>query len=368
MTVAFDAFSTSGEDSDDLSWTHTPSGTPKGVTVEIAQTDGADDQVSGVTYGAVPMTRQAFYNKGQAGQDNDFAVYIYSLTSSVPTGAQTVAVTRSATGDFMVGYARTYTTASGDTEVVDVDGLNSSGSAGDNDSTLNLGGKTCAVSQVCSGGDPTSPTNQWTPLTGWTEDNETYVDSDDNVASFSYDTIGSSDVTFGADATPTTWVVAAIAIAEAAAGGGLTVAATKTSMSLAAKTGFTNLTFPATKASASLTAKDADFIYDFTAEALKAAVSISPRDAETLASLLVNAAKASLTLTAKDAEGQTNITIDAVKQTLSLTAKDAEHSVTVTVAALKASLSLIGKTGSLAGVVQAINSTFKRYRRVGRER
>lgn len=220
MTIGFDAFSTSGEDSNALAWDHTPSGTPKGVIVGLAQTDGADDQVSGATYGAVSMTRQAFYNISQAGQDNDFAAYLYSLLSSVPTGVQEVAVSRSATGDFIVGYCQTFTTAANDTEIVDVDGLDSAGGSGDNDGTLSLGGDTAAVVQVCAGGDPASPTDQWAPLTDWTEDDETYVDTDDNVAFMSYDTIGSSDVTFGADSTPVYWVIAAVAIKEAAGGGG----------------------------------------------------------------------------------------------------------------------------------------------------
>ena len=52
---AFDAVSCIGADTDsntgDLSWTHTPVGTPRGVIVLVAQNVANGDEVDGVTYG-----------------------------------------------------------------------------------------------------------------------------------------------------------------------------------------------------------------------------------------------------------------------------------------------------------------------------
>ena len=72
-----------------FSWTHTPVGTPRGVAVIVVQ-ENAPDQVSGVTYGGVAMTRvRADINAtAEIGR-----VYIYFLGSGIPIGAQTVVVT-----------------------------------------------------------------------------------------------------------------------------------------------------------------------------------------------------------------------------------------------------------------------------------
>ena len=96
MAVAHDALSRSSTsfDNNDVSWTHTPVGTPRGVVVLIAQEGGATDEVSGVTYGGVAMTRvrREVRATAEAGQ-----VWIYFLGSGVPSGAQTVAVSLNTT-------------------------------------------------------------------------------------------------------------------------------------------------------------------------------------------------------------------------------------------------------------------------------
>lgn len=97
MTIAFDATTeaTAGT-SDPMEWTHTPSGTPRGVFVGIVRNTGSgQDEVSGVTYGGVSMTRvpnstaddKADDSAGETGSS-----YMYFLGSSIPTGDQTVSI------------------------------------------------------------------------------------------------------------------------------------------------------------------------------------------------------------------------------------------------------------------------------------
>lgn len=87
MAIAFDASSESNGVGD-FSWTHTPSGTPKGVVVLLSG-DSFEDDVVGVTYGGVAMSRvnYAFVNSGE-----DTSSWAYFLGSNIPTGAQTVAI------------------------------------------------------------------------------------------------------------------------------------------------------------------------------------------------------------------------------------------------------------------------------------
>jgi hypothetical protein len=93
VAVAYDAASrsTTGFDNNTVSWTHTPVGTPKGVTVIVA-IEGASDQIASVTYGGVAMTRKrtAHRTTAEAG-----GVFGYFLGSGIPTGPQTVQVTTS---------------------------------------------------------------------------------------------------------------------------------------------------------------------------------------------------------------------------------------------------------------------------------
>lgn len=90
MAIAFDA-SSSFDITGSGSGTHTPAGTPRGVVVCIAEDIGTTDVISGVTYGGTAMTRLAYVANDFGNETN--SVYIYFLGASIPTGAQTVAVT-----------------------------------------------------------------------------------------------------------------------------------------------------------------------------------------------------------------------------------------------------------------------------------
>jgi len=114
VTLVFDAASIVARGPTERSWTHTPNGTPRAILVYIGQNVGSGDEVTGVTYGGVAMTR-ARYLAGVSG-DEDGAVYAYFLGASVPTGPQTVVVSVDATGSDKGAVALSYT-ASADVEV-----------------------------------------------------------------------------------------------------------------------------------------------------------------------------------------------------------------------------------------------------------
>jgi len=101
----------------DASWSHAASGTAKGVVVVITQPLSSADEVSGVTYGGVALSRQKFQQRTVTEQ---MAVYIYFLGSGIPTGTQTVAVTLTTqTAAAKHGMAFTMTAAAGNNTAVD---------------------------------------------------------------------------------------------------------------------------------------------------------------------------------------------------------------------------------------------------------
>lgn len=90
MAAAFDAAANSAN-STDPSWTHTPVGTPRGIVVLVIQQAGSLETVT-ATYGGVSMTALTVID-GSAASEPAW-IYPFILTSgSIPTGAQTVAVT-----------------------------------------------------------------------------------------------------------------------------------------------------------------------------------------------------------------------------------------------------------------------------------
>lgn len=128
MALALDtniAFPAGGTTSDATTgtrtWTHTPVGTPRGVLVLIVIAAAATDVVTGATYGGVAMARVRAHIDA-AGEPG--GAWAYFLGSGVPTGAQTVGVTRTGTNP-MTCQSTTFT-ASNNTDVVA-----SSGIAGD---------------------------------------------------------------------------------------------------------------------------------------------------------------------------------------------------------------------------------------------
>lgn len=118
--VAIDALSeshtgTTGSASEaSFGWTHTPVGTPAGVVVCTFVNSSADDATA-VSYGASSMAAVTGGRAVSTGSEPGDAK-VWLLGSSVPTGAQTVTVTR--TNNATVMYALAWTvTAGGDTDV-----------------------------------------------------------------------------------------------------------------------------------------------------------------------------------------------------------------------------------------------------------
>lgn len=120
MAVAHDAVATVLQTTDP-SWTHTPAGTPAGVIVLVIQDGGTEETVS-CTYGGTAMT--ALTPVDGSGVSEPGWIYPFFLGASVPTGAQTVAVTGSGAQD--MGAASYTVTAGGDVEVDDENTLISS--------------------------------------------------------------------------------------------------------------------------------------------------------------------------------------------------------------------------------------------------
>lgn len=206
MAVAFDAVSNVAAGTGNLSWTHTPVGTPRGVKVDIVE-NGGTNGVSSVTYGGVAMELVAVNAKssGEAG-----TVVTYFLGRSIPTGAQTVSVTVS---DAVSKRAVAITvTAASDTCWVSTDFSIGSDSLANPSSTLNLLGKTCFVSLALHSGQ--GATTGITQLTGWTNRLEHDFGAQMG-AWYNYNTISTADVACGWTQTADDAVMISLAITEA---------------------------------------------------------------------------------------------------------------------------------------------------------
>lgn len=199
MTIAYDAVSdgytspiipyTAGNQS----WTHTPVGTPRGILVFIAQGfEAATDVITGVTYGGVAMTRVAVTTTAPT---DPVRSYAYFLGSSIPTGAQTVAVTASS-GTYKWSGHCVSMTAAADTEVqVSAAHMETlSANPFDWSGTLALSGATCFVAEIVSACENV-PTNI-APLAGWSKLSSCDYGSESS-ALLTYDTVGSADLTYG---------------------------------------------------------------------------------------------------------------------------------------------------------------------------
>ena len=199
MAIAYDsAFnSTQSLTADPITVSCTPVGTPRGVLCYIhGVTSG--DQVSGVTYGGVAMTETADSPLLKATPEL-ISTCAFLLGSSVPTGVQDCVVTRTGSNSMYVGVV--LYTASTDIEVVDTGTVSADVGAGAGLSSnpnisLVLSSRTCAVAVGFGGGG--SAVTAITPRASWTARGE-YDHGSQVAGTYTYDTIGSSDVTAGWD-------------------------------------------------------------------------------------------------------------------------------------------------------------------------
>jgi len=210
--VAFDAFSASTGGTGNLSWTHTVGGTARGVVVFVpfwSTAGGAADEVTTATYGGTAMT-EASCSPILLDGTEDTGNHAFFLGASIPTGNQTVAVTTTAVNQNRIGYAVTVT-GSADTELVDCEVVNNDNLANPS-VTLSLTGRTSFAMLAAGSGVNTIVTDA-TPLTNWTSRNENDAGTGGMLA-YTYDIIGSADVTAGFTVTANRVSMIAVAISE----------------------------------------------------------------------------------------------------------------------------------------------------------
>lgn len=120
MAITFDAGGTTGitrtDTSNPMTWTHTPSGTPRGAVVGFMHGASTTDHVQSVTWGGVNMTRivRAVDTATEPG-----AAELWFLGTGIPTGLQTISASlASATTDDILSASFVINAAS-DTQVID---------------------------------------------------------------------------------------------------------------------------------------------------------------------------------------------------------------------------------------------------------
>jgi len=212
VSVLKDAFSASAEGTTDLSWTHTPVGSPKGVCVLVVMPISATDQVASVTYGGVALTEIALSPLLKAAAEAG-GVHGFFLGLGIPTGPQTVLVTVSGAATKRAG-CYTVTADTSRTSVVDTTTI-SSDSLLNPSGTLSLGGIECFCCEVFMSGQNNVLTG-CAPLTNWTGDLE-WDPGNAGGCWYSYNIIGTSDVTMGYTSTAEDCILLAVAIRQNAA-------------------------------------------------------------------------------------------------------------------------------------------------------
>lgn len=110
--------STGSANQTSFSWTHTQTGTPRGVLVFVHVTNSSTDTVTGVTYGTVALTRIP----GGAAIDaagEPIRADLFFAGKGLPAGNQTVTVSRNNNGNIMYATVATVTAAT-DTNVTGI--------------------------------------------------------------------------------------------------------------------------------------------------------------------------------------------------------------------------------------------------------
>ena len=208
MTVAFDAFSEVAAGTGTLTWDHDPVGTPRAVIVMVVQDDGTTDSVTTVTYDGTSMVEVTgsplLKSSGEPG-----GVHIFFLGASVPT-TDPAEIVVSRNGTITARAAAITLTAADDTEVVDTSTLSSDSQANPS-LTVSLAGRTSFVAEAFFSGR--GAITQLTPLTFWTDQLEHDFGAT-TAGWYTFDTVGSTDVTAGYSAGGDDVVLIALAVSE----------------------------------------------------------------------------------------------------------------------------------------------------------
>lgn len=169
------------------------------------------NEITAVTYGGVALSAVSGSPNAKATGETGI-VQAFFLGSGVPSGAQTVAYTTSGSTVTHQGYCVTVT-ATASTEVVATNVAINSDSQADPSSTLGLSGRTCFCCELIYSGQ--AAIASITPFSGWTSQHEAAA-SGDTLAYYTYDTVGSSDVTVGWTQTADDALMIAVAVSEVA--------------------------------------------------------------------------------------------------------------------------------------------------------
>lgn len=215
MAITFDAFTadaspTTGNDS----FSHGGGAGPRAALGFIVGTSPTDE-VSGATYGGVSMTQLSSSPKLATSGGEPGVVHAF-LLNGIASGTQTFAFTTSASTVTHQAYCITLN-ADADLEVVDEDVTVDSTSQANPSVTLSLGGRSCFCAIAFMSGH--AGTASITPLTSWTSRHEVTTGSE-TAACYTYDTIGTSDVTAGWTQTAEDALMYAVALGEVVAAGG----------------------------------------------------------------------------------------------------------------------------------------------------
>lgn len=190
---------------------------PKGVLILVNQRAPATDSIGSVTYGgvAVPeVTGTTTDSPILTTNAEPYALHYFFLGSGVPSGTQDAVITPTAQAGRLVT-VMTFDGAN-DLEVNDLELLLDTVAANPS-ATFALNSIESLVVETWGSG--WSAVGNVAPLTGWTEQSE--FDLGANVSGvYSYDTIGTSDVTCGYSASSDDVSLAAISITEVTGGGG----------------------------------------------------------------------------------------------------------------------------------------------------
>lgn len=213
MAITAYSFTAGNGSASPVTVSHTPSGTPRGVIVFAILDGQSTDYITTCTYGGTSMT-EVTGSPVLCAEAEDANVACFFLGSSVPTGTQNVVVSMDFDLPVFVGV---YTlTASGDVEVIDTDvTINTTTSNPRGSSALSFGGRTCFVAEGIFSG--VGAASGITEMTGWTPDAESDM-TGQFAAFYSYDTIGTSDVTIGWDQSSDEAAAIGIAVSEVVSG------------------------------------------------------------------------------------------------------------------------------------------------------
>jgi len=207
MAVAFDAYSVFA--GVDPGGTHTPVGTPAAILG--LTTRGVSESIATFTYGGVSMgSPVASFTNTVGGEMANSVLDAYLLTSSIPTGAQTVAVDGGAGGNVVQIYSLTASDVPQFINSVTLESV----SVTNPSTTLTLSGRTCFVAMIFFSGQ--NDVAGVTPLANWTSRSETDAGVV-VVGGYSYDIVSSTDVTVGYTAGADDALLLAVAISETVA-------------------------------------------------------------------------------------------------------------------------------------------------------